>query len=313
MKLPTLITRNQMWALLAICIVTVTALLVSLTLPKGKATIQIPAPVGAVLYLWYGSANTTMSGLGSPGWNSTSTPGGGAVVDEPVLGYYSSDNASTFAWQIKEMQSAGLSFAIVSWWGPYAMGESAAINNATLHLFQYLKETDSSFKIAIMADAYLQPSQQNNTAYQSIYDYVYDSFVGPFNQWYFSWNGKPLLLFFNPMYPTYSNSSYTIRTIGNRPNQVEWSFWDAQAQYLTSEAGSGVNASNDIGNPVISTDGEVTIVPRIDSYYNYEFGYQGGYMRFDPSLTQGLYQAQLNYVLSESSSVRLVIIYSWNE
>jgi len=211
------------------------------------------------------------------------------------------------------MQSAGLSFAIVSWWGPYARGESGAINNATLHLFQYLRETNSSFKIAIMADAYLQPSQQNNTAYQSIYDYVYDSFVGPYNQWYFTWDGKPLLLFFNPMYPTYSNSSYTIRTFGNRPNQVDWSFWNAPSQYLTSEAGSGVNASNDIGNPMISTDGEVTIVSRIDSYYNYEFGYQGGYLRFDPSLSQGLYQAQLNYVLSKTSSVKLVIIYSWNE
>lgn len=274
--------------------------------PRVKPS-QNVAPVGSILYLWYGS------GLGSPGWNSSSYPGGGAVIDQPVIGYYNSDNESTFAWQIGEMESVGLSFAVVSWWGPAESGESGAINNATLHLFQYLKSEDSNFKIAIMVDAYLTSGEQNTSAYNSIYNYVYANFVIPYSRWYFNWEGKPLLLFFNPMYPTYSNSSYTVRTIGNRPNAVNWTFWNAPAQYFDSQGGTGVNASNDEGNPVISKDGEVTVVPRIDSFYNYEFGYQAGYLMFDPTLSQGLYQEQWNYVLSRSSDVKLVLIYSWNE
>jgi len=43
-------------------------------------------------------------------------PGGGAVVDRPFIGDYTSDNNATFATQIAQMQSAGLTFAIVSWY-----------------------------------------------------------------------------------------------------------------------------------------------------------------------------------------------------
>jgi hypothetical protein len=73
-----------------------------------------------------------------------------------------------------------------------------------------------------------------------------------------------------------------------------------------------VNATYDEGNPVISDDGEFTIVPRIDSYYNE--GYQGGsYLRFDPNLASGLYAEQWSYVLAHRSQVQLVLIYSFNE
>ncbi len=279
-------------------------------IPRSLTGHDAGVPVGSFLYLWYGSpyGSDKLSG-----WNSSSFPGGGAVVDKPVIGYYSSDNDSTFSWQIQEMQSAGLTFSIVSWWGPYSAGESGSINNATHDLFRYLQTSDSKFKVAIMVDAYLPPGEQNSSAYHFIYNYIYSEFVIPYRQYYFDWEGKPLLLFFNPMYPTFLNSSFTVRTIGNRPNLVNWSFWDAPEQFFSSQLPVGVNATNDEGNPVISSDGEVTVIPRIDSFYNYLFGYQSGYLRFDSSLTQGLYQSQWNYILSKSSDVKLVILYSWNE
>lgn len=303
---------SKTWALIIILIVASGTVVGFSVIYRAKVSKKL-APVGSILYLWYGNQNpgTSIGGVGSSGWNSSLGTGAGAVVDRPVIGYYESNNDTTFAWQIGQMQIAGLSFAVVSWWG--AEGGNEAINNATIQLFQYLKDSNSSFKLAIMVDAYLQPSEQNTQAYKSIYNTIYDQFVKPYGNWYFTFEGKPLLLFFNPMYPSYVNSTFTVKTIGNRPNPVQWTFWDAPTQYFNSQAGTGINAQNDQGNPVISKDGEVTIIPRIDSYYNYKYGYQGGYMRFDPTLSQGLYQSEWNYVLSKSSSVRLVIIYSWNE
>src|SRR5579875_183176 len=269
-------------------------------------------PVGAVLYLWYSARPNAVAG-----WNSTSSPGGGATVDVPSTGYYTSDNTSTFATQIREMQSAGISFAVVSWWGWGGGTENDAINQATFDLFNYLRATHSTFKVALMVDAYTDAPN-----YKAIYTYVYDQFAGPYSQWYFNWQGKPLLLFFNPLYPSYDNSSFTVRTIGNRPNPVEWIFWDAPSNFFVGQAGSGVNHNDDLGTPVVANsplavdpfgvnDGEVTIVPRIDSYFNYKENYQGGYMRFDPSLGMGLYQEE--WKSARAQHAKLVIIYSWNE
>ncbi|HKW03947.1 MAG TPA: hypothetical protein VJN71_01490 [Nitrososphaerales archaeon] len=279
---------------------------------KNSTSSATTVPVGSFLYLWYGNSTSGNGGLGSPGWNSSSSPGGGSVVDRPLSGYYVSDSNSTFSTQVSEMQGAGLSFAIVSWWGYSSNGENAAINKAVLDLFRYLKENDSKFQIAIMVDSYLPPNQPSSV-FEGIYNYIYDQFVSPFPQWYFNFNGKPLILFFNPLYPTFDNSTFTVRTIGNRPNPVNWSFWDAPQQYFDSQYGPHVNASNDEGSPVISADGEVTIIPRADLYYLYLFGYFDSYLRFDYTLGQGLYASQWNYVIANKAHVKLVLIYSWNE
>jgi hypothetical protein len=269
--------------------------------------------VGAFLYLWYGNATAGAGGLGSSGWNNASYPGGGSVVDRPSIGYYVSDSNLTFQTQIGEMQSAGISFAIVSWWGPSYTGESEAINKATLDLFRYIQGAKSDFKVAIMVDAYEGGSNLSASQFLQDYAYVSSTFVQPFGSSYFHWEGKPLLLFFNPIIPNNpGNPDYSIRSIGNRPNPVQWTFWDAPVSYFYSQHGSGVNATNDEGNATISNDGEVTIVPRIDSYYNE--GYQSGsYLRFDPTLASGLYAAQWSYVVAHRSQVQLVLIYSFNE
>jgi hypothetical protein len=269
--------------------------------------------VGAFLYLGYGNATTATGGLGSPGWNSSSFPGGSIVVDKPTAGYYVSDSNMTFGTQVGEMQTAGISFAVVSWWGPSTTGENGAINKATLDLFRYLEATKSDFKVAVMVDAYEGNDNLSASQFTQDYSYVSSTFVQPFSQWYFDWQGKPLLMFFNPIIPSHPNDTYyTVRSIGNRPNNVSWTFWDAPATYLTGQVGPGVNATNDEGTPVISSDGEVTIIPRIDSYYN-RGSPEGPYLRFDPTLTSGLYGEQWSYVLAHRSDVKLVLIYSWNE
>ena len=286
------------------------------------------APVGVVYYLWYGNATTGVGGLGSPGWNSTSCPGGGAVVDRPNLGYYVSDSNQTFQTQISEMQSAGISFAVVSWWGPFTHGEAGAINKATHDLFSYLKATNSTFKVAVMVDAFPGTCSPPlpDVPMSQVYDYIYSNFAAPYGRWYFDWQNRPLLVTFNPVEPLYNDTRFTSRTIGNyacRPvetcaghssnQKLDWIWWDAPANFSQGEGGTGVNMTNDIGNPVISTDGEVTLVPRIDSFPDYALGYQAGYLKFDSTLTLGLYQYEWSYIVSHRDEIRLVLIYSWNE
>ena len=271
-------------------------------------------PIGVISYLWYGNATSGIGGLGSPGWNSTSCPGGGAVIDRPNIGFYVSDSNQTFRTEIGEMQDAGISFIVVSWWGPSSTGETGAINKAVADLFRYLQSSNSDMKAAIMVDAFPEDCNGTipNVPFSQVYTYVQNNFVTPYDKWYFQWEGKPLLLFFNPLQPG-TNANFTVRTIGNRPNPVDWSFWDATENFSQGEGGTGVNMSNEVGDPYVSPDGEVTVVPRIDSYFNYAAGYQSGYLRFDDDLTLGLYQYEWNYVLGHSSEVKLVLIYSWNE
>lgn len=271
-------------------------------------------PVGAFLYLWYGDSVSGVGELKSAGWNSTSCPGGGVVVDPPVAGYYVSDSNATFQRQISEMEGAGITFAVVSWWGPSTTGEAGAINKATLDLFRYLKSTDSNFQVAIMVDSFPGTCGPPlpSVPMSQIYSYVQGNFASPYARWYFNWEDKPLLLFFNPLQPG-TNDNFTVRTIGNRPNAVNWTFWDAPANFSAGEGGTGVDMANDVGQPQLSPDGEVTIVPRIDSYPNFVAGYQGGYLRFDPTLQAGLYRYEWNWIIANHQSVKLVLIYSWNE
>jgi len=285
------------------------------TTPISNATTSATTgltPVGAVLYLWYGNATRGTGGLGSPGWNSPTCPGGGAVVDTPSAGFYVSDSNATFRRQVGEMQNAGISFALVSWWGPFTTGEAGAINKATLDLFRYLASVDSSFKVAVMIDAFTTACNLPDITTSQVCGYVQNTFAAPYSRWYLRWEAKPLLLFFNPLQPC-SNDNFTMRTIGNRPNSVDWIFWDAPANFSQGQGGTGVNMSNDVGDPFVSPDGEVTVVPRIDSYFNYVGGYQPGFLRFDSGLQLGLYQYEWNFVLSHRNEVRLVLIYSWNE
>lgn len=238
-------------------------------------------------------------------------------MDKPTIGYYVSDANSTFRWQIQQMELAGLSFAVVSWWGDASSGRDGAVNNATLDLFKFLKADNSGFRIVVMVDAYTQNLSQTSSA--SDYNYVYRTFVSPFSSWYFEWQGKPLLLFFSPLTPSYDDSRFTVRTIGNfnsRPvdhHRPDWIWWTAPSQYYEGQGGGDVNYSNDEGVPSISRDGELTIIPRIDSYHYYQGDSQNrSYLRFDSNLT-GLYMYEWDFAIQHKSQIGLVLVYSWNE
>jgi len=286
-------------------------------------------PVGAFLYEWYGYDLTSglwTGGLGTSHWNTTI---GGVlqpltiVKDEPDVGFYASDNNDTLAWQLSNMHKAGISVIIVSWWGvgnDSGGGSNAkldaAINNATLNLFRYVESTKNlwNFQIAIMVEPFKGSISLTNSDYTNLYNYIENTFYKPFDDITFYWQGKPLLLSFNPpnhLPATPALSQFTYRSEGGVPNPVDWLFWEG-ANYNDSSGGTAQIKNYEYA-PGISSDGEVGVVWRYDDSYLFAAGGRGGFMRFDHTGTLGMYSYEWNYVIQNRSSVNLVLLYGWNE
>jgi len=333
--------RRTVWASVAVIIIAVSIIaFVELTSNSGstgttttaKTTTSVAErpPVGTFLYLWYGYNATShrwTGGLGTSHWNDTSS---GLVKDKPSLGYYASLDNRTLGAQLSEMKEAGISVIAVSWWGTgnaTQSGSSAtlngAIDNATLNLFRYLEATKGQwqFRVAIMVEPFNLTYNMTPRDYVKVYDYLYARYYHPFDDLVMYWQGKPLLMSFNAGWPGYgggfqagrlpSNSTFTYRLVGSRPNPFDWNFW-AGMRFLDASGGSA-EPQNYEYNPVISGDGEVGIAPRYDDYSLWLAGQRDGYMRFDYQLSQGMYGSEWNYVLGEVANVHLILIYSWNE
>jgi hypothetical protein len=284
-------------------------------------------PVGAVLYLWYGYNNNTgtwTGGNGTSHWNDSPL---GKAVDKPSIGWYASDNNATLAWQLANMQKAGISVIVVSWWGVgNESGGSAtldrAINNATLNLFRYVESTKNlwNFKIAVMVEPF-NSTDLTSADYTSLYNYVENTFYKPFNDITFYWQSKPLILSFNPnRLPSLpALSMFTYKEEGNSAG-VDWAFWEGG--YYNDSSWGTENAANYEHSPYISPgDKEVGILPRYDDYYLsdaylatlHETGGRTGYMRFDYNYSQGMYNWEWNYVIGHRTQLNFVLLYSWNE
>jgi hypothetical protein len=275
--------------------------------------------VGVFWYQWYGydfgnkewlslndsTINPRVANLSH--WNSTSVS---VVIDKPAIGYYASLSNKTLAWQISEMEKAGIDLGVISWWG--TSPKDSFIDASIRNTFKFLKGTNSTFQVAIMVDAY--ETQLTSPDYASIYQYIYSTFVQPYSQWYFNYDGKPLLLWFNPLHPPTTNI-FTIHIIGNS-NEADLSYWCAPSRYLVASYGVDgfpTNLAAYDGYSKITADGIVSIAPRYDDYAMYLSNGRNGAFRFDPNLTLGMYRAEWNYVITNRNQVNLVLIDSWNE
>jgi hypothetical protein len=277
--------------------------------------------VGAFLYLWYGYNYTTSAwtgGFDTSHWNDSSS---GIVSDRPIQGYYSTMDNDTISSQIAEMEQAGIDFAVVSWWGwgvysfsnPSLTNQSAAsIDRATLNLFRLVSSDFPTFKLSIMVDAFNEGSLSAQN-YSYVYRYIDDHFYSKYPDTVLNdeASGTPYLFWFNPLdpYGVSLNDSFVNEVVGNNP-YVNVTFWRAPSEYLQGHQNQIM--SNYEGNPDISSNGIVSIIPRYDDRGLFEAGGRSSYMRFDVSYNLSLYQSEWNYVLNHSR-VNMVLIYSWNE
>ena len=273
-------------------------------LPTTHETGGTVTPVAVFYYPWYGHSNNGWTGgLGSSHWNDSGI--GGIVRDTPELGYYSSMDNSVIQSQLSTMFDAGINIIILSWWGI-----DSPANSATLHFIQYLQGSlfVYDFKIAILVDAF--NTTLSRKEYKGIYDYLWTNIYASNSNVIFKWEGKPLMLFFNPLYPQ-PDSRFTMRTIGNQV-PVDWSFWKGM-NFQEDYAPASWNMSIYTGNPAISSDGVVSISPRYDDEGLFTAGQRSSFMRFDGNLQNGMYQAEWAYVLQHRQQIKLVLINSYNE
>ncbi len=289
--------------------------------------------MGTELFMWYGydlsgacaisySASCWTGGLGTSHWNDSLS---GNVVDVPAEGYYSSDDNNTLAYQLSSMRDAHIDWLLLSWWG-YGQNSGTesvldeAINAATLNLFKYLRAYQSifPFKVAIMVEPYNQ-TNLSPIDYAHIYGYIQTHFVTPFNSSYFYWEGKPLVASFNapwtggggPSGRLPQNYTFTYRLLGKPPNRVDWVFWEGM-NYLSASGGTAQPYYYSF-SPLVSLDHEVGLVWRYDDYYLYVHGGRSGYMRFDPSGSELMYNGQWNYAATHAGNINLILLYGWNE
>jgi hypothetical protein len=139
--------------------------------------------VGAYYYVWYAEGN------GSRHWNDIPQ---NTVIDEPTLRYYSSQNESVIKQHLDWMKYAGIDFLIVSWWGPNSYED-----NSTKTLFHVAQTYAPSVRLAIMVEGFndtLGPKAYNFT---SIYEYLHQTYVEPYNSMYLRICDKPVICWFN--------------------------------------------------------------------------------------------------------------------
>ena len=289
--------------------------------PQVPIIDQPATRICSILYVWYGFNQTSLKwtgGLKTSHWNDTS---GGIVKDTPYYGYYSS--MAEIPEQLQLIQEAGLNCVIVSWWGwgvtnfskPTSLNMlDEAINNATKEVFADVEAMNSTFQVGLLVDAF-NTTDLSASAYTQIYNYTWDNFYAPYINYTISWQDKPLLMWFNPLVPP-ANSTFTSRVTGNNLADAQWIFWKAPGQFFDSYGGTADPGNGYVGNPPVSNDGFVSIIPSYDDYYLYLAGSRPGYMRVDYQLSQGLYQQEWSDVIQQeksSNNIRLVVIYSWNE
>ena len=212
------------------------ALLVAAT-GCGDATPQGGAPLAALMYLWYGfdlETGESVGGLKSSHWN---TPGVHSahrrgVTDEPEYGFYASDDPEVIAQQLADMEAAGISVLLVSYWGDGDSNldgrkeniESEAIVRATKVLFDYISDNSAPFKIAFLVEPYMPRPQEVTLAQkQSILDFLWDDFYKEYSDLMFQWEGKPLLATWDPLeLKTPNDPRFTVKTWGSYFGGPDW-------------------------------------------------------------------------------------------
>jgi hypothetical protein len=131
----------------ALAILIVGCMLVSTPSSEGASRKSREVEVGTFMYLWYGHNST--SGNWTGGWGTSHWTASDGIIDKPPIDYYSSIDNDTLGWQLSQMHGFGVSFVIVSWWGP-----NNYVNEANLNLFRYINATSDSMKVALMVEPY---------------------------------------------------------------------------------------------------------------------------------------------------------------
>jgi hypothetical protein len=250
----------------------------------GPLEATIRPKTGVYYYPWY---------VGNWSVNHPNCP------DTPVLEKYDSSNLSVIDQHLNWFEQLGINFVIFSWWGK---GSPSDINAQIM--VNEMAKNHSNIQFFIMSEPftsgwdepYNPPTGIYN--YTLIYNYIYDTYVAPYNSRYFRLDGKPAIGFFDGAYsknltapevPT--DRRFTLRLIGSS------SFANDDWEYQVPDPR--------LSTQPVCRDGEISVCPR----------YNASGWNEDVDYTQGLYDTQWDKAINETAhgNTKIVTIISWNE
>jgi hypothetical protein len=266
------------------------------SLTPSPATRTIPK-VGVYYYPWY---------IGNWRVNHRNCP------DTPYLGEYDSSDPTVILQHLNWLRQLGINFIILSWSGK----NSPSDNNAKLIAEQIAKNyTDIQFFLMVepfaaknwnetfnpWPEAYNASSHSYN--FNVIYDYIYNTYVVPFNSSYFRIDdneSEPVIGFYHGPDENFketivpSDARFTLRVIGY--NLTDGDDWEYQIPALSSQP--------------VCRDEEISVCPRYDYNYTENNSYDS-----DINYTDGLYDKQWTNAIKETNNgnVKIITIISWNE
>lgn len=171
------------------------------------------------------------------------------VPDEPLLGFYGSENHTIIKEHLYLMDKLDIDFLIVSYCG---WVKSHITYRNCKEVFDVAKEIDSSLKLGILLEPNDVNESANNYDFTRIHDYIYENYATQTG--YFNYKGKPLLLYWNADNMTKNgqipkDNRFTQLIVGHQP-YVDW-------LYVTPYSGSAGDR-NFTENP---TNGHICVAP----------------------------------------------------
>ncbi len=246
---------------------------------------------------------------------------------EPEIGWYSTGNESTIAWQLAEMKKAGISVLMISWWG-WGDGNldgvddrdfGVAHNNDTIVLLDYIKNNNLDFKFAVLVEDFwgvfseVSTGDLTHAQKQMIADYVYNNFYHPskYGDFAYEFKGRPLLVSTigdghdrtGPLWREFNDERFTLK-------ELYWNEKDEDTQWTALHYKMPPS-------PLPGPDGVAMIWPRKDELYLWVRGIlpeEHQPSRIDPMLSEGAYDKAWKDIIEHSprDDLKLVWIWSWN-
>lgn len=282
---------------------------------------QADVPLAAMFLSWYGfdAAGRCTGGLGSFHWNSG--PNTAGVIAKPEPGYYCSADSAVVSWQIDQLEKAGVQALFISWWG---WGDSRLdgkvtpkldvhINDGISALLKGIAAKGSKIRVALIVEPFtstqagINPDDLTFGQRQMVLDWLWQRYYdnADYRDLMFHWQGKPLLIAFDPMRLPL-DPRFTVRLwtgLERSPKTISqgWQWFFGPPQDVVDG---------------MSDDGVAFVYPRFDEApAKNQFG--ADYITWpprsiDPLLQQRVYEKQWQKLMQNRSKVKMIVLYGWN-
>ena len=164
--------------------------------------LELNIKVGVFFYVWYDPKDSTS-------WRYPK------IHDKPVLGHYNSCDPEVIKQHLKWISDAYIDFIVICWYGYTSY---KFINDTAHQVFEVAKNVSTNVKLCIAVEPFNETEKGYD--YAGIYNYVWNNFVKPYEPFYFHYQGKPLLLFYQGKYLVQNgnfpkNNTFTIEIFGH--------------------------------------------------------------------------------------------------